>query len=54
LPKINFNLVDVLFSNSPFGANISLDGVHPSAQGQSILAAAAVQAINARYGVTIP
>src|SRR5687768_3074546 len=37
LPKINFNLVDVLFSNSPFGANISLDGVHPSAQGQSIL-----------------
>jgi hypothetical protein len=54
LPKINFNLVDVLFSNSPFGPNISLDGVHPSAQGQSILAAAAVQAINARYGVTIP
>jgi hypothetical protein len=54
LPKINFNLVDVLFSNSPFGPNISLDGVHPSAQGQSILATAAVQAINARYGVAIP
>jgi hypothetical protein len=54
LPKINFNLVDVLFSNSPFGPNISLDGVHPSAQGQSILANAAVQAINARYGLAIP
>jgi hypothetical protein len=54
LPKINFNLVDVLFSNSPFGPNISLDGVHPSAQGQAILANAAVQAINARYGLTIP
>jgi hypothetical protein len=54
LPKINFNLVDVLFSNAPFGPNISLDGVHPSAQGQSILAAAAVQAINARYGLAIP
>ena len=54
LPKINFNLVDVLFSNSPFGPNISLDGVHPSAQGQSILATAAAQAINAKYGLTIP
>ena len=54
LPKINFNLVDVLFSNNPFGPNISLDGVHPSAQGQSILATAAVQAINAKYGLAIP
>jgi hypothetical protein len=54
LPKINLNLVDVLFSNSPFGPNISLDGVHPSAQGQSILANAAVQAINAKYGLVIP
>jgi hypothetical protein len=54
LPKINFNLVDVLFSNSPFGPNISLDGVHPSAQGQSILATAAVQAINAKYGLAVP
>jgi hypothetical protein len=28
--------------------------VHPSAQGQAILAAAAAQAINAKYGVSIP
>ena len=54
LPKINFNLVDVLFSNNPFGPNISLDGVHPSAQGQTILANAAVQAITAKYGLAIP
>ena len=54
LPKPRFSLVDMLFSNNPFGPNISLDGVHPSAQGQSILAAAAVQAINARYWLAIP
>jgi hypothetical protein len=54
LPKPRFSLVDVLFSNNPFGPNISLDGVHPSALGQSILAAAAVQGINARYGLVIP
>ncbi|HJQ37414.1 MAG TPA: SGNH/GDSL hydrolase family protein, partial [Thermoanaerobaculia bacterium] len=54
LPKPRFSLVDVLFSNDPFGTYISLDGVHPSAAGQSILAAAAAQAINARYGTSIP
>ena len=54
LPKPRFSIVDVLFSNNPFGPNISLDGVHPSALGQSILAAAAVQSINARYGLVIP
>lgn len=54
LPKIRFNLGDVLFSNAPFGPYISLDGVHPSTTGQSILADAAVQSITVRYGVTIP
>jgi hypothetical protein len=54
LPKPSFNMVDVLFSNTPFGPNISLDGVHPSADGQTILANAAVQAINATYGLSIP
>jgi lysophospholipase L1-like esterase len=33
---------------------MSLDGVHPSARGQGLLAAAAAQAINARYGLAIP
>ena len=54
LPKPSLDMYKVLFSNTPFGANISLDGVHPSAQGQAILAAAAAQAINAKYGTAIP
>jgi lysophospholipase L1-like esterase len=33
---------------------MSLDGVHPSAAGQSLLASAAVNAINAKYGLAIP
>jgi lysophospholipase L1-like esterase len=54
LPKNTLNLYNVLFSNTPFGPNISLDGVHPSTQGQAILATAAAQAINTRYGLAIP
>jgi hypothetical protein len=54
LPKPSFNMYNVLFSNTPFGPYISLDGVHPSTLGQSVLASAAVQAINARYGLAIP
>jgi hypothetical protein len=53
LPKPPFDVRDVLFSGAPFGASISLDGVHPSAQGQSVLADAAVRAVNARYGLAI-
>lgn len=53
-PKPAFDMYKVLFSDTPFGPNISLDGVHPSAQGQGLLAAAAAQAINARYGTAIP
>jgi lysophospholipase L1-like esterase len=33
---------------------MSLDGVHPNAAGQTILANAAVAAVNARYGTAIP
>jgi lysophospholipase L1-like esterase len=54
LPKPPFRMIDVLFSNAPFGSYISLDGVHPSSLGQSVLAGAAAQAINARYGLSIP
>src|SRR5690348_14001408 len=54
LPKPRFSVSDLLFSNSPFGQYISLDGVHPSTQGQALLAIAAAQAINAAYGVAIP
>ena len=54
LPKGAFSVTNLLFSNQPFGPNISLDGVHPSSAGQSILASAAVKAINAKYGLAIP
>jgi hypothetical protein len=54
LPKPRFSVADLVFSKTPFGPNISLDGVHPSAQGQGILAAAAARAINAKYAVAIP
>jgi len=54
LPKPRFSVSNLLFSNSPFGQYISLDGVHPSAQGQSLLASAAAQAVNTTYGVAIP
>ena len=54
LPKPRFSVSDLLFSNSPFGSYISLDGVHPSTQGQALLAIAAAQAINTTYAVSIP
>ena len=54
LPKPTFDLGAVLFSNTPFGTYMSLDGVHPNSAGQGLLAAAAAQAISARYGVQIP
>jgi len=54
LPKPSFNMYNVLFSNAPFGRYISLDGVHPSADGQAILASAAAQAISTTYGIAIP
>lgn len=54
LAKPAFSITGLLFSNAPFGANLSLDGVHPSAQGQGLLAAAAAKAISGVYGVVIP
>jgi hypothetical protein len=54
LPKPSFSVSNLLFANQPFGPYMSLDGVHPSAAGQSLLASAAVKAINAKYGLAIP
>jgi hypothetical protein len=53
LGKPVLDVAALLLSETPFGVNISLDGVHPSARGQGLLADAAVQAINAKYGVAI-
>jgi len=47
---VAFDLATILTSGTPFGPNISLDAVHPSASGQAILAAAAKAAITAKYG----
>jgi lysophospholipase L1-like esterase len=54
LPKPTFRVTDLLLSNQPFGPYMSLDGVHPSAAGQSLLASAAVAAINLKFGLAIP
>ncbi len=47
---VPFNLATMLAADAPFGPRISLDGVHPSAVGHAILAAAANAAIVAEYG----
>lgn len=54
VPKIAFNIGNVLLSSQPFGPSMSLDGVHPNAAGQAILAQAATSALAATYHVTIP
>jgi lysophospholipase L1-like esterase len=38
----------------PYGPFISLDGIHPTAAGQTVLANAGARALNARYGLGIP
>ena len=52
--KAPFSLTTLLTSFTPFGLLISLDGVHPSALGSSILAQAAAHALNVTYKLGIP
>lgn len=47
---VSFDLDRYLNSATPYGGVIGLDGVHPNAVGQSILARTAKQAIQATYG----
>jgi hypothetical protein len=49
-----FDLLGALVSETPFGALVSLDGVHPSAAGHTMLAVAAIRAINQAYALDIP
>ncbi len=49
-----YSTSSLLSSPTPYGAAMSLDGIHPSQAGHSILASAAARAINAHYGTTIP
>jgi lysophospholipase L1-like esterase len=47
---VPFDLEAYLKSGTPYGELISLDGVHPSAKGQAVLARVARQAIQRTYG----
>lgn len=46
---VPFSLAAYLGTATPYGPTISLDGVHPNSAGQTILANAAISAINAAY-----
>ena len=52
--KAPFSVFTFLFSPEPFGALITLDGLHPNPQGHGILARAAAEAINRAYRLDIP
>jgi hypothetical protein len=52
--KPPFSVVALMTSPTPYSPLMSLDGFHPSAQGQAILASAAASAINRRYRLGIP
>lgn len=50
--KPAFSVVTLMTSTTaPYGVNFSFDGVHPSAAGQTLLAQAALTAINDRYNI---
>jgi hypothetical protein len=48
------NVVALFTTAQPFGPYMSLDGLHPNAAGQAIIAQAAAQALNAAYDLGIP
>jgi hypothetical protein len=48
------NVVALFTSAVPFGPFMSLDGIHPNAAGQALIAQAAAQALNVRYDLGIP
>jgi len=51
--RVPLNVVALVTSPTPWGPFMSLDGIHPSAAGQTLLAQAAAQALNARYNLGI-
>lgn len=51
--KGTFSVVQLMTSAQPYGPYMSLDGFHPSALGQRVLADAAAAAINQRYKLGI-
>lgn len=52
--KPAFNAITVMTTAQPYGPYISLDGIHPSAEGARVIADAAATALNATYKLGIP
>ena len=52
--KPTFSAIAILTTAQPYGPYISLDGIHPSAEGQRVLADAAATALNSTYRLNIP
>jgi lysophospholipase L1-like esterase len=49
-----FDAFALMTSMQPYGPYVSLDGIHPTAAGQAVLAREAARALNARYDLGIP
>jgi lysophospholipase L1-like esterase len=52
--RSRFSIATFLGCTRPFGQYISLDGIHPNADGQQMIANAAADALNGQYGFEIP
>ena len=52
--KPAFNAIAIMTTAQPYGPYISLDGIHPSAEGARVIADAAAMALNATYRLGIP
>ena len=51
--KAPFSVIHLMTSAQPYGPLVSLDGIHPSAEGQRVIAEAAARALDARYNFGI-
>jgi lysophospholipase L1-like esterase len=52
--KPAFSAVSIMTTAQPYGPYISLDGIHPSAEGARVIADAAAMALNSTYHLSIP
>ena len=52
--KAPFSAITMLTSAQPYGPLVSLDGLHPSAEGSRVLAEAAANALSSQYGMVFP
>lgn len=49
--KAPFSVMTLMMTHAPYGALVSLDGMHPNGAGSRIIAEAAAQALTDRYGL---